>query len=39
MLPTESFEIVKNSGNSKYNLYWMYISLTFKPQLLGLNFK
>ena len=39
MLPTKSFEIVKNSGNSKYNLYWMYISLTFKPQLLGLNFK
>ncbi len=39
MLPTKSFEIVKNSGNSKYNLSWIYLSLTFKPQLLGLNFK
>jgi hypothetical protein len=39
MLPTESFEIVKNSGNSKYNLTWVYLSLTFRPQLLGLNFK
>jgi hypothetical protein len=39
MLPTKSFEIVKNSGNSKYNLTWIYLSLTFKPQLLGLNFK
>jgi len=39
MLPTKSFEIVKNSGNSKYNLTWVYLSLTFKPQLLGVNFK
>jgi hypothetical protein len=39
MLPTESFEIIKNSGNSKYNLTWVYLSLTFRPQLLGLNFK
>ncbi|MCJ7448771.1 MAG: alginate export family protein [Bacteroidales bacterium] len=39
MLPTKSFEIIKNSGNSKYNLTWIYISLTFRPQLLGLNFK
>jgi len=39
MLPTESFEIVKNSGNSRYNLTWIYLSLTFKPQLLNLNFK
>ena len=39
MLMTKSLEIVKNSGNSKYNLYWMYISLTFKSQLPGLNFK
>jgi hypothetical protein len=39
MLPTESLEIIKNSGNSKYNLTWFYLSLTFKPQLLNLNFK
>jgi hypothetical protein len=39
MLPTESFEVIKNSGSSKYNLSWIYLSLTFKPQLLGLNFK
>lgn len=39
MLPTETFEIVKNSGNSKYNLTWIYLSLTFRPQLLGINFK
>ena len=39
MLPTESFEIVKKSGDSNYNLTWIYLSLTFKPQLLGLNFK
>jgi hypothetical protein len=39
MLPTESFEIVKNGGSSKYNLTWVYLSLTFRPQLLGLNFK
>jgi hypothetical protein len=39
MLPTESLEIIKNSGSSDYNLTWVYLSLTFKPQLLGLNFK
>jgi hypothetical protein len=39
MLPTESFEIVKSSGNGKLNLTWIYLSLTFRPQLLGLNFK
>ncbi len=39
MLPTESFEIVKGSGSGKYNLTWVYLSLTFRPQLLGLNFK
>jgi hypothetical protein len=39
MLPTESFEIVKNNGSGKYNLTWVYLSLTFRPQLLGLNFK
>jgi hypothetical protein len=39
MLPTENFEVVRNSGDSKYNLTWVYLSLTFKPQLLGLNFK
>jgi hypothetical protein len=39
MLPTESLEIVRKSGDSKYNLTWIYLSLTFKPQLLGLNFK
>lgn len=39
MLPTESFQTVKKSGNSEYNLTWIYLGLTFKPQLLGLNFK
>lgn len=39
MLPSKSFEIIKESGSSDYNLTWMYLSLTFKPQLLGLNFK
>lgn len=39
MLPTGSFAIVKNAGDSRYNLSWIYLSLTFKPQLLGLNFK
>jgi hypothetical protein len=39
MLPTESFEIARNSGDSRYNLSWVYLCLTFKPQLLGLNFK
>ena len=39
MLPTESFEVIKNSGSSRYNLTWVYLSLTFRPQLLGLNFK
>jgi hypothetical protein len=39
MLPTESFATVKNGGNSSYNLTWIYLSLTFRPQLLGLNFK
>lgn len=39
MLPTESFEAVKKSGSSKYNLTWLYLSMTFRPQLLGLNFK
>ena len=39
MLPTESLEAVRKSGESKYNLTWIYLSLTFKPQLLGLNFK
>jgi hypothetical protein len=39
MLPTESFATIKNSGNSSYNLAWIYLSLTFRPQLLGLNFK
>ena len=39
MLPTTSFEVVKKSGNAKYDLTWIYLSLTFKPQLLGLNFK
>ena len=39
MLPTESFEIVKGNGSGKYNLTWVYLSLTFRPQLLGLKFK
>jgi len=39
MLPTKTFAAVKKSGNSEYNLTWVYLSLTFKPQLLGLNFK
>lgn len=39
MLPTKTFEAVKKAGSSEYNLTWIYLSLTFKPQLLGLNFK
>ena len=39
MLPTESFEIVKGSGSGNYDLTWVYLSLTFRPQLLSLNFK
>ncbi|HBC80197.1 MAG TPA: hypothetical protein DEO60_06910 [Bacteroidales bacterium] len=39
MMPTKSFEIVKGGGSSQYNLTWVYLSLTFRPQLLGLNFK
>lgn len=39
MLPTKSFETIKASGNSSYNLYWGYISLTFKPVLFSTKFK
>jgi hypothetical protein len=39
MLPTDSFAVVKKFGSGDYNLTWVYLSLTFKPQLLGLNFK
>jgi hypothetical protein len=39
MLPTESFATVKKFGDSKYDLTWVYLSLTFKPQLLAFNFK
>jgi len=39
MLPKEGLQVVKKNGDSKYNLTWIYLSLTFKPQLLGLNFK
>jgi hypothetical protein len=39
MLPTETLEVVRKSGDSKYNLTWVYLSLTLRPQLLGLNFK
>lgn len=39
MLPTESFATVKKFGSGKYNLSWVYLSLTFKPQLFAYNFK
>ena len=39
MLPADSFEIIKNGGNSDLNLTWIYLSMTFKPRLLDLNFK
>ena len=39
MLPTESLAIVKGGGDSKYNLTWAYISLTFKPVLFTTKFK
>jgi hypothetical protein len=39
MIPTESFEIVKNSGSSQYNLTWVYLSVTFKPVLFNSNFR
>ena len=39
MLPTESFATVKKFGNGKYDLTWVYLSLTFKPQLFAYNFK
>jgi len=39
MLPTESFATVKKSGSGKYNLSWVYLSLTFKPQLFAYTFK
>lgn len=39
MLPTETFQVIKGQGNGNLNLTWIYLSLTFKPQLLGLNFK
>jgi hypothetical protein len=39
MLPTKSLQIIKKSGNSDFDLTWIYLSLTFKPQLLGLNFR
>ena len=39
MLPTGSFAIVKGGGDSKYNLTWAYISLTFKPVLFTTKFK
>lgn len=39
MLPTESFEIIKGSGDSSYNLSWAYVSLTFKPVLFTTKFK
>ena len=39
LIPTESFAIIKTSGNSKYDLSWAFISLTFKPVLFQTNFK
>jgi hypothetical protein len=39
MLPTESLEIVKGAGDSRYNLSWVYVSLTFKPLLFTTKFK
>jgi hypothetical protein len=39
MLPTNSLAVVKGSGNSDYNLYWAYVSLTFKPVLFTTKFK
>jgi len=39
MLPTESFATVKKFGSAKYDLTWVYLSLTFKPQLFAYNFK
>ena len=39
MLPTHGLQIVKNSGNSKYDLSWAYVCLTFKPVLFNTSFK
>ena len=39
MLPTKSMEIIKGSGNSKHDLYWAYLSLTFRPVLFTTKFK
>jgi hypothetical protein len=39
MLPTESFAVIKGSGDSNYNLSWAYVSLTFKPVLFTTKFK
>jgi Alginate export len=39
MLPTNSLQIVKGSGNSKYDLTWSYLSFTFKPVLFKTSFK
>jgi len=39
MLPTESFAIIKGGGDSRYNLLWAYVSVTFKPVLFTTRFK
>lgn len=39
MLPTNSMAVVKGSGNSDYDLFWAYVSLTFKPVLFATKFK
>jgi len=39
MLPTESLEKVKGSGDSSYNLFWGFLSLTFRPVLFSTKFK
>lgn len=38
MIPTESFEAVKSSGNASLNCYWGYLSLTFRPNLFTTRF-
>jgi len=39
MIPTESFEAVKGSGNASLTCYWGYLSLTFRPNLFTTRFK
>lgn len=39
MSPSKSFQIIKGSGNAKYDLTWTYVSFIFKPVIFNTTFK